>query len=142
ETLYDTSDLALAVNEGNQFEASSESSFDTADDTLDFDFNDVDELVDSSSVAADSDDFSANSLDFDLTDDEEIAQTPTEVFAAPDSADELADLDFDLEDLDEGTSSQTDAEIRPSLADDSDGLGSIDFDMPGSESETFDDEKV
>src|SRR5690606_25404415 len=36
----------------------------------------------------------------------------------------------------------TDAEIRPSLADDSDGLGSIDFDMPGSESETFDDEKV
>lgn len=136
ETLYGTSDLAIALDEGDQFEISSENSFDTGDDTLDFDFNDVDELVDSS-AAVDSEDFSADSLDFDLThEDDDITQIPAE----PSSSDELADLDFDLGELDEEISDLSSAETQASLGGDSDPLGDIDFEMP--ESESFDGEKI
>jgi pilus assembly protein FimV len=136
ETLYGTSDLALALDEGDQFEASSDNAFGTVDDTLEFDFNDVDELVDSS-TAADSEDFSADSLDFDLThEDDDITQIP----AVPSSGDELADLDFDLGDLDEEASDLSGTETHASLGGDSDPLDDIDFEMP--ESENFDDEKI
>jgi pilus assembly protein FimV len=143
ETLYETSGVAATADGDHHFDASPENSFDTADDTLDFDFNDVDELVDSSSAAADSDDFSTDSLDFDLTqDDEDITRIPAAVSAAPDSNDELAELDFDLGDLDEGVSGQRATDVPTSLHEDSDMLGDIDFDMPESELGISDDDKV
>lgn len=143
ETLYDTSEVALATDGDNRFASSQDNSFDTADDTLDFDFNDVDELVDSSATTAGSDDFSADSLDFDLTqDDDDITRIPASASAASEPNDELAELDFDLTDLDEGVTDRRGAEAPAGAADDSEMLGDIDFEMPESGSTAFDDEKV
>lgn len=137
ENIYETSDVALA--EDNRFESSTDNSFDTNDDTLDFDFNDVDELVDSSASTSNADDFSVDSLDFDLTEEDDITRIPA-ASSNRDSTDDVAELDFDLADLDEPTIERP-VESSTQFANDSDALGDIDFDMPESGSEAFDDEK-
>ena len=139
EAIYDTSEMGLASEGDNRFDAATDNSFDTVDDTLDFDFNDVDELVDSSANTTGAEDFSADSLDFDLTQEEDITRIPT-ASGGRDANDEVAELDFDLADLDEAAIDRR-AEAETSFATDSDTLGDIDFDMPESESGAFEDEK-
>lgn len=143
ESLYNTSDLALDIaEEESGFETASENSFDLADDdTLDFDFEDVDELVDSSGTVADADELAADSLDFDLTDDEDITQIPP-LESAPNVDDELAELDFDLEDLEESVSDQSASAAFVADRDSEDTTALADLDFEASETESFDDEKV
>ncbi|MCR6651175.1 MAG: hypothetical protein NVV73_06615 [Cellvibrionaceae bacterium] len=97
------------------------------DDTLDFDFNDVDELVDSTSAVAPADngEYAADSLDFDLTlDDDDATQIPASKFTGAQEEDllspELA-LDEPTTEIDE-LNSQVDF-VRDTSTD-------IDFELP------------
>lgn len=99
----------------------------TDDDTLDFDFNDVDELVDSSSVAANSDngEYAADSLNFDLTlDDDDATQIPASNFTGAQEEDllspELA-LDEPTTEIDE---------LNPQVDFARDTSTDIDFELP------------
>jgi FimV N-terminal domain len=131
-SLYETSELASS-DEG-AYESYEEDSFATsdalADDTLNFDFNDVDELVDSSaSTSSDQGELEADSLDFDLTlDEDDVTQISPSRFAS--TPDELATTDLDLGDLDEPVASLDEQNTEAGFGGSPTSYGEIDFELP------------
>src|SRR5690606_5465775 len=120
---YDTSDVTVVQD--RRVSAQAEESIDFAsdafaNDTLDFDFNEVDELVESTNTDATAD---AETLDFDLTLENEDARETSSLDADDFELDnelasaesDLADVDFDLGDLGPDTSDFSAEEVsKPS----------------------------
>jgi pilus assembly protein FimV len=130
ESAYDVSDVEDSDTRIPAYADSEEGDLNLTDDTLEFDFDQVDELVDSSAKVS-AEDTTLGDLDFDLdlgSDDSDITRIPESSPAASESSEEsdLADLEFELGDLDTETSfdevsldlDMDDAASRESLPDD------------------------
>jgi len=134
-SVYENAELASS-DEGS-FQSYEQDSFAATDaledDTLNFDFNDVDELVDSSAPASsDQGELEADSLDFDLTlDEDDVTQISPSRFAnTSDTSDELATTDFDLADLDEPVTAFDEQNTQAGLDEPSTSFGDIEFELP------------
>lgn len=124
--LYDTSVSDAESRYDNEVDddaLATPSSF--SDDTLDFDFNDVDDLVDSpSATVADNSEYAADSLDFDLTldDDDDVTRIPATSFADAQD-DDLLTPEFSL---DEPTTDFDDLDLEIGGATDSSANADVD----------------
>ena len=132
--LYEPAELASTHESG--YAPYQEDSFATndslGDDTLNFDFDDVDELVDSSaSTATDQGELEADSLDFDLTlDEDDVTQiSPSRFASTSDGGDEVA-TELDFGDLDEPITRRDQHNAEVSFGESSTSYGDIDFELP------------
>lgn len=129
--LYEPAELAST--NGGAYAPYQEDSFTTTDslgdDTLNFDFDDVDGLVDSSaSTAAGQGELEADSLDFDLTlDEDDVTQISPSRFA--NASDEVA-AELDFGDLDEPISEPNKQNTETGFGESSTPYGEIDFELP------------